>query len=40
MLRSIPSYSSQPDLLTDEMLAARSFTSPAAVGPKTLTDRQ
>jgi hypothetical protein len=29
--RSVPNYGSQADLLTEEMLAARSFTAPIAV---------
>lgn len=32
MARSIPNYGSQAELLTEELLAARSFTAPVAAG--------
>jgi hypothetical protein len=39
LVRSIPSYSSQRELLTEEMLAARSFTAPDAETTKALASR-
>lgn len=35
MSRSIPNYGSQAELLTEEMLAARSFTAPVEVASRT-----
>jgi hypothetical protein len=34
MSRSVPNYGSQADLLTEEMLAARSFTAPVAIASR------
>ena len=35
MSRSVPNYGSQAELLTEEMLAARSFTAPVEVASRT-----